>query len=152
MQESFRYGWVADTAEVEAYIEECVRTKETDQLNAGARAELVRQVVRRSFVRDGEQWLRRPTLDEIAVVSGPDSAAAVYPSIDLYDAIRCPTTFVMAARGFYAAKSELLDSVVAAAPNRIRVDVDSNHNVPMTRPAELADIISEVVLPYAARS
>jgi hypothetical protein len=102
-------------------------------------------VVRRSFVGDGDKWLRRPTQEEIAVVSNAESPARIYPSIDLYDAIRCPVTFAFATRGFYTSKGDALDSVVAAAPDRVRIDVDANHNVPMTRPAELAEIIADVV-------
>jgi pimeloyl-ACP methyl ester carboxylesterase len=151
MQESFRYGWVATEAEMQAYIEACARSSSGDWLNAGATPELVRQVVRRSFVRDGDKWLRRPTLEEIAVVSNAESAALIYPSIDLYDAIRCPVTFAFATRGFYTSKGDALDSVVAAAPDRVRIDVDANHNVPMTRPVELAEIIADVVREHGAR-
>lgn len=145
LSESFRYGWRASETDMEAYIEQNVRVSADDQLNAGARPELVRQVVRRSFVWDRDKWLRRPTLEEIAVVSRALSDARIYPSIDLYDAIRCPMTFVLATRGYYASHAKALDSVVAAAPDRARRDVDANHNIPMTRPHELAEIIARVV-------
>lgn len=151
MQESFRYGWTATEAELEAYIEECARSSADDWLNAGARPELVRQVVRRSFVRDRGRWMRRPTLEEIAVVSNPQNDSPIYPSSDLYDAIRCPVTFALATRGFYVSKGEALNRVVAAAPERVRIDVDANHNVPMTRPTELAEIIAGVVREHSTR-
>lgn len=78
-------------------------------------------------------------------VTAPRTGAPQYPSLDLYDAISCPMALVLARRGLYAEKQAALDTVVAASANRKRIDIDANHNVPMTRPLELADIILDVV-------
>lgn len=98
----FRYGWRADNEQMHAYVEQCVREAATDWLNAGARPELVRQVVRRSFLHRGGWWERRPTINGIVTVAGPDPSRAIYPSVDLYDRITCPLTIVLADGGFYA--------------------------------------------------
>jgi pimeloyl-ACP methyl ester carboxylesterase len=144
LRSMFRYGWRAGEPEMRAYVEQCVREAGTDWLNAGARPELVRAVMRRAFLRRGEEWLRRPTTEEIATVSSPDPGAPVYPSIDVYERVACPLTIVLADTGFYAdRRAELL--AVTDAPGRTLIDIAANHNVPMTRPAELAEIIRELV-------
>lgn len=142
----FRYGWRANEQQMLAYIEQCVREAATDWLNAGARPELIREVMRRSFMRcpDGG-WQRRPTTEEIATVSAADPRAVIYPSVDVYERIRRPLTIVLADRGFYAQRRDEVRAVVAAAPNRRLVDITSNHNVPMTQPGALAAVIAELV-------
>jgi pimeloyl-ACP methyl ester carboxylesterase len=141
LRDTLRYGWLADGEQMAAYVDECVHTRATDWLNAGASPELVRRVMRRAFVRRDDRWLRRPTLEEIAIVSSPDPDATTYPSLELYASIRCPITFVLASDGFYHRRRDELDRMIAATPGSRRVDIDANHNVPMTRPAELAEVI-----------
>ncbi|MEU6040524.1 hypothetical protein ABZ801_34485 [Actinomadura sp. NPDC047616] len=102
--------------------------------------------MRRAFLRcaDG-RWQRRPTTEEIATVSNPDPHAPIYPSVDVYARVRCPLTFVLPDRGFYAQRRDELQAVVDSAPDRELLDVAANHNVPMTQPAELAAVIVELV-------
>lgn len=91
--------------------------------------------------------VRRPTLDEIAVASSPDPADDVFPSIDVYDDIACQLTVVIPGQGFYAERRDAVQDVVSAAVNRQLIDVDFNHNVPMTHPIERAAII-QGLLPH----
>ncbi|GAA4069785.1 alpha/beta hydrolase [Actinomadura miaoliensis] len=147
LREMFRYGWRADEQQMSAYVERCAGEAATDWLNAGARPELVRELMRRAFLRcaDG-RWQRRPTTEEIATVSDPDPHAPIYhPSVDVYARVRCPLTFVLPTRGFYAQRRDELQAVVDSAPDRELLDIAANHNVPMTRPAELAAVIVELV-------
>jgi pimeloyl-ACP methyl ester carboxylesterase len=137
----FRYGWVADDERLRAYFQECVRDAGSDWLNAGASPELVRDVTRRSFLRRGDGWVRRPTIAEIAAVSSADPTARIYPSGDLYQHVTRPLTIVLASDGFYAQRRTEVQAVVDARPDRALVDIASNHNVPMTHPGDLADII-----------
>jgi pimeloyl-ACP methyl ester carboxylesterase len=148
LQTMFRYGWRADQQQMAAYIDQCMREAPTDWLNAGARPELVRQVMRRCFMRcpDG-RWQRRPTTEEIITVSAADPNAVIYPSADVYERIRHPLTIVVANCGFYAQRRDEIQAVVTAAPHRRLVDISSNHNVPMTQPAALAAVIAELVPP-----
>lgn len=141
----FRYGWVADDGEMDDYVEACVRQADGDWLNAGARLDLVRAVTRRSFVRHGPGWLRRPTTEEIITAASPDFTAKLCPAIDLYEQLNCPLTVVVARRGFYAERRAQVQTVVAAGPERVLVHIESNHNVPMTSPDELAGIIVDVL-------
>lgn len=155
LQRIFRYGWRADDAELEHYVEQCLREADTDWLNAGARHGLVESVIRRSFVPatgggmvggiDTAQWVRRPTTEEIAAVTDVEPEAAVFPSRDLYDRIDCPMRIVLATDGFYAARRPEVEAIVALRPARRLTVVDANHNVPMTRPDQLADIILDVL-------
>lgn len=53
--------------------------------------------------------------------------------------------FALAKRGFSADKEDALDKVAAASPKRTRIDIDANHNAPMTQPHTLAEVILERV-------
>lgn len=146
LRDTFRYGWRAGEEQMHAYIEQCVREAGTDWLNAGARPELVREVMRRVFVRCADGlWERRPTIGEIATVSAPDPHAVIYPSVDVYAHVGCPITFVLPDRGFYAQRRDEVQAVVDAAPGRELIEIAANHNVPMTRPVDLATVIVELV-------
>ncbi|MEV5824656.1 alpha/beta hydrolase [Spirillospora sp. NPDC052242] len=150
LREMFRYGWRADEQEMHAYVEQCVREAGTDWLNAGARPELVREVARRSFLRGADGlWERRPTVEEIAVVSASDPRAVVHPSVDVYARVGCPITFVLPGKGFYAERRDEVRAVVDAAPDRELVEIEAGHNVPMTRPDVLAEVIVDLVRRHA---
>lgn len=148
----FRYGWQADTHQMRAHVEQCVREAGEDWLNAGARPGLVEEVARRSFLRRGHAWVRRPTIEEIATVSAVEPDADVFPAVEVYDGLACPMTIVLADDGFYASRRDEVRAVVDAAPGRRLTNIRSNHNVPMTRPANLAAIILELVRDRPARS
>ncbi|MDN3271333.1 alpha/beta hydrolase [Streptomyces sp. MA15] len=148
----FRYGWKADDDQMRAYVEQCVREAGGDWLNAGARPGLVEEVMRRSFMRRGHWWVRRPAIEEVATVTAVEPDAEVFPAVDLYDRLTCPMTIVLAEDGFYASRRDEVRAVVDAAPDRRLIDISSNHNVPMTRPADLAAIILDLVRDRAAAS
>ncbi|MEU5288630.1 alpha/beta hydrolase [Streptomyces sp. NPDC020755] len=148
----FRYGWEADDDQMHAYVEQCAREAGGDWLNAGARHELVEKVTRRSFLRRGHRWVRRPAIEEIATVTAVEPDAEVFPSIEVYDRLTCPMTFVLAEDGFYASRRDEVRTVVDAAPGRRLTDISSNHNIPMTRPADLAAIILDLLPDRAAAS
>jgi pimeloyl-ACP methyl ester carboxylesterase len=148
----FRYGWTADDDQMRAFVEQCVREAGADWLNAGARPGLVEEVARRSFMRRGHRWVRRPVIEEVATVTAVEPDAEVFPAVDVYDRLSCPMTIVLAEDGFYASRRDEVRAVVDAAPDRRLIDISSNHNVPMTRPADLAAIILELVRDRAAAS
>lgn len=150
LREMFRYGWIAGEDDMLEYIEQCARETETDPLNAGARPELVREVMRRCFTRrpDGG-YMRRPTVAEIARTAVPDPEAAVYPSVDVYERIGCPITIVLPTGGFYAPRAAEVRAVVEAGHGRRLIDTDGGHNLPMTRPADLATIIVDLIHRFA---
>ncbi|MCX2926163.1 alpha/beta fold hydrolase [Streptomyces sp. NEAU-W12] len=141
----FRYGWNATEEQMRTHVEQCVQEAGGDWLNAGARPALVEEVTRRSFLRRGHGWTRQPTVEEIVAVSAVEPGTAVFPSIDVYDRITCPMTIVLADQGFYASRCDEARAVVDAAPGRRLVGISSHHNVPMTRPAELAAVIADLV-------
>jgi hypothetical protein len=128
-----------------AYIEQRVRKAGTDWLNAGARPGLVREVVRRCFLRQGPWQVRRPVIKEIATVSAVEPGAAVFPSVDIYDRLTTPMTIVLASDGLYTSRRDEVRAIVRAVPGRRLVEICSNHNVPMTRPADLAAVIADLL-------
>lgn len=142
----FRYGWVASAEEVERYIDDVCRQAPDDWLNAGIDLALVAAFTRRSFMACPGGFVRRPVMDEIAVESVPDPAAAVYPSMDLYDAITVPAGFVLASGGLYGNREADLQRVVAARPNRHVLKCECGHNVHMQNPAEVAAFIRSTFL------
>jgi pimeloyl-ACP methyl ester carboxylesterase len=146
----FRYGWSADDDQMRAHVEQCVREAGGDWLDAGARPGLVEAVTRRSFTRRGHRWVRRPAVEEIATVTAVEPGAEVFPAVDVYDRLTCPMTIVLAENGFHASRRDEVRAVADAVPGRRLIDIDSNHNVPMTRPAELAAIILDLVRDRAA--
>ncbi|MDV8066667.1 alpha/beta hydrolase [Rhodococcus sp. IEGM 1366] len=146
LREIYLYGWRVDRHDMLDYVEQCARETDTDGFNAGARPELMRQVIRRCFTScaDG-QYLRRPTVEEITMTTAPDPDAVVYPSVDVYEPIECPMTIVLPSDGFYARRADEVRSVVQSSQGRRLIEIDAGHNVPMTRPAELATIIIDLV-------
>ncbi|MFE6991303.1 alpha/beta fold hydrolase, partial [Streptomyces pharetrae] len=118
----FRYGWKADDDQMRAYVEQCVREAGADWLNAGARPGLVEEVARRSFMRRGHWWVRRPTIEEVATVTAVEPDAEVFPAVDVYDRLTCPMTIVLAEDGFYASRRDEARAVVDAAPDRRLID------------------------------
>ncbi|MET9109295.1 alpha/beta fold hydrolase [Streptomyces zhihengii] len=148
----FRYGWETNADEMHAYVEHCAREAGEDWLNAGARPELVEEVTRRSFLHRGHRWVRRPAIEEIVAVTAVEPDAEVFPSIEVYDRLTCPMTIVLAEDGFFASRRDDVRAVVDAVPGRRLIDVDSNHNIPMTRPADLTAIILDLVRDRAAAS
>lgn len=137
----FRYGWVARADEVERYIETVCRIAPEDWLNAGVEQSLIAAFTRRSFMPQGAGYIRRPTMEEIALVSLPDPHSQVYPALDLYDQITVPAGFVLASRGLYGNREEDLKRVVSAKANRYFVKYDCGHNVHMLKAAEIAEFI-----------
>jgi len=137
----FRYGWSAAPDQAREYIEQCLREAPDDWLNRDCRPGLVRDVLERSFTKEHHTWLRRPTPEQIAVISAPAAEAAVYPSVDVYERLTCPLTIVLPDQGFYAARRDEVQAIVSARPERSLVEVRTHHNVPMAYPEELARII-----------
>ncbi|RKS08514.1 pimeloyl-ACP methyl ester carboxylesterase [Nocardiopsis sp. Huas11] len=150
LRTQFRYGWSATPDEAHAYIEQCVRDAQEDDLNRGSRPGLVRDVLERSFTQGARTRLRRPTPEQIAVISAAAPEAAVYPSVDVYEHVTCPLTIVLPDEGFYAGRRDEVRDVIAARPDRTLVVMRGHHNVTMARPAELARIILDLVNPLPA--
>lgn len=137
----FRYGWVASADEVEQYVENVCRSAQEDWLNAGVDLDLVAAFTRRSFMPHGSGFVRRPSMEEISVVSLPDPRQPIYPAIDLYDHIRVPAGFVLASKGLYGNRESDLARVVSALENRRLIKCNCGHNVHMLKSAEIAEFI-----------
>lgn len=75
----FHYGWSAGPDQIREFIEQSVREAPDDWLNQGSRPGLLRKVLERSFSRHEHSWLRRPTPEQIAVISAPSPDASVHP-------------------------------------------------------------------------
>lgn len=137
----FRYGWVASAEEVDRYVEDVCRTSKNDWLNAGVDLDLVAAFTRRSFMPIASSFVRRPIMEEISVVSLPDSGQPIYPAIDLYDHINVPAGFVLASKGLYGNRESDLSRVVSARENRRLIKCNCGHNVHMLKSAEVAEFI-----------
>ncbi|WP_150254345.1 alpha/beta fold hydrolase [Nocardiopsis deserti] len=145
VRSQFRYGWSATPEQARTYVERCVREAPDDGLNRDCRPGLVRSVLERSFTQEQRTWLRRPTPEQIAVISAPAPEATVYPSVDVYEHLTCPLTIVLPDQGFYAARRDEVQAIAAARPERVLVEIHTHHNVPMARPEELARIILDLL-------
>ncbi|HLP98909.1 MAG TPA: alpha/beta hydrolase [Sideroxyarcus sp.] len=137
----FRYGWVASPDEVDRYVAEVCRKAPGDWLNSGVDVALVEAFTRRSFLHRNGTCLRRPTMEEIAMVSVPDPAQPIYPALDLYERISVPAGFVLASNGLYGNREADIAAVVAARANRRFLKLDCGHNVHMQKVAEVADFV-----------
>ena len=137
--EMFRYGWRTGEAEKEAYVAQVCAKAPGDWLNAGLDPALIAAFTRRAFLQAGNAWVRRPTMEEIAIVSNPDPAAEMYPSVDIYDKVTVPAAFVFAAKGLYANRRKDAETAVSKKPNRLFIPVEAAHNLHMQKPAEVAD-------------
>lgn len=145
LRAQFRYGWTADAEQADAFVEQSVCEAPDDWLNREARPGLIRDVLARSFSHRDQTRLRRPTPEQIAVISAPGPDAVVYPSVDVYERLTCPLTIVLPDQGLYAARRDEVRALVQDRPERRLVDMHTHHNVPMARPAELARIILDLI-------
>lgn len=142
LRERFGYGVVAASdSEMLDHVERYVREAPDDPLTIGARPEAVRALARRSFLRWGAGWIRRPTPAEIAVVSAIDPDRPVFPAVDIYDRVRCPLAAVLAATGFYIDRRDEVVAIVEAREGRVLFELATGHNAPMTCPDGVADVI-----------
>lgn len=141
--ELFRYGWVASVDEMEQYVQETRRRAPDDWLNAGVDPAVVEAFTRRSFLRQGGRYVRRPSMEEVAAVSQPDPTRPIHPALDLYERIAVPAAFVLASNGLYGNREAELLAIVGASGNRRFLKLESGHNVHMQRPVEVARFILE---------
>lgn len=137
----FRYGWTTTFEDMEQYILDVCRKAPEDWLNAGVDVAVVEAFTRRSFLRRGDMYIRRPGMEEIAVVSVPDPAQSIYPAIDLYERINAPAGFVLASNGLYGDREADLSAVVRARTNRCLLKLECGHNVHMQKAAEVASFV-----------
>ena len=141
----FRYGWVATTAERDAYIEEEVAKAPSDGFNRGIDAALLRAMLWRCFAPYGEKWLRRPTMEEIATVSAPPPIGAVRPTREVYDRIDAPVALIWASDGLSNDRRGEVEAIAAQRANRRFAALEGTHNLPMQRPEALSHAVAELL-------
>lgn len=139
--ELFRYGWEATIEDMEQYVLDICRKAPEDWLNAGIDVAVVEAFTRRSFLRRGNTYVRRPSMEEITVVSVPDPVQPIYPAIDLYECIDVPAGFVLPSSGLYGNREADLSAVVGARANRCLLKLECGHNVHMQKAAEVASFV-----------
>jgi pimeloyl-ACP methyl ester carboxylesterase len=137
----FRYGWMATSAERDAYIQQVLDARNEDWLNKGVDKSLLKRMLMRCFLQKDNSWIRRPTLDEIVTISTPQSQATILPTLDLYDKVKSPLALIFATHGLTAHRKKEVEAIAEARPNRIFRSINANHNVPMQQPDKLAHII-----------
>lgn len=139
--EMFRYGWICEESEMEKYIDEVCASAPKDWLNKGIEIDVLRKITRRSFKQKEIKWEKRPTMEEIRVVSKPNSTNNIYPSVDIYDHIKIPIAFVFASSGLYSTRFEDLRGVAEKEKNRFLIKINSGHNVHLCVPEKVAEAI-----------
>ncbi|MBN9074163.1 MAG: alpha/beta hydrolase [Rhizobiales bacterium] len=137
----FRYGWIATATERDRYLDEVVAASPTDPLNAGVEPELLRAMLKRCFFERDGFFLRRPTLEEIDIVSQSSPDATVAPDRDVYDRVSIPLLLVWARHGLSSGRHRELRQIAEARAGRALISIDASHNVPMQHPTELAKLI-----------
>jgi len=141
----FRYGWVADDAELTGYVEKVVADADYDWLNAGVDPEVLRELTTRAFTKVESGWLRRPSLSEIDMVRRPAGDADIHPSVEIYDRVVQPLALVLATEGLYAGQRERVEAVAADRANRVYVEMACGHNVHLLRAREVAAVVLDLV-------
>jgi pimeloyl-ACP methyl ester carboxylesterase len=103
------------------------------------------RVVRRSFVVEDDGIMRRrtPITEHMKIVRQMWDEGLW----DLYDVIACPVLLVLArAEGGFTAAKEAAAAELATRKADVRVEwIDSVHDVPLAKPAELAESITRFV-------
>ncbi|HOY10789.1 MAG TPA: alpha/beta hydrolase [Candidatus Omnitrophota bacterium] len=140
----FRYGWKTDQESVEGYVRDVCAAAERDWLNKGVPPDLIAKFTRRSFFRNGDQWLRRPTMEEIRTAGRPDPGKLIYPSVDIYAKIRVPMGFIFAKDGLYKGRKQEVQVLSVQGQGRIFLEVDCGHNVPMLCPGAVAGMVEKI--------
>lgn len=110
----FRYGWLAKATERDHYLDEVVAASPADPLNAGVEPDLLRAMLKRCFFERDGFFPRRPTLEEIEIVSQPSSDATVAPDRDVYDRISIPLLLVWARHGLSSGRHREMRQIADA--------------------------------------
>jgi pimeloyl-ACP methyl ester carboxylesterase len=139
----FRYGWVATDEQKEAWVKQVRAEAPHDWLNSGIDPDLVEAFTRRSFMRQGDRWLRRPTLEEIQQLSQLDARRAILPASDVYERVPVPAVFVFARRGLYRERRAEVEHLAGKIGARF-TELDAGHNVHLQQPAALCTLIREL--------
>lgn len=142
----FRYGWETTEDEMNDYIKNQIEESNNDgNFNAGISKETVENFLRRSFAQKREKWLRKPTLNEIELVGNPNENEEILPDVNLYDKINAPIALVVATKGFYYHRKEEIKHLSSQKNNRYYFEVDTSHNLHMTKPCEVKEILSQFI-------
>jgi len=138
----FRYGWRTSEQEMDEYIESQIsKSEDLNDFNYGVSKTLIRDFLRRCFYQISGKWLRRPTFEEIETVGNPDKDEPILPDVNLYYNIDSPMAFVVAKRGFYYQRKEDILKIVSENKLIYFFELDSSHNLHMTNPVEVKEII-----------
>jgi pimeloyl-ACP methyl ester carboxylesterase len=114
-----------------------------DWLNFGIDPDLVEAFTRRSFMRHGDGWLRRPTLEEIDQLSRLDARQAILPANDVYERLQVPAGFVFARHGLYRDRRAEVECLARKIGAQF-VELDAGHNLHMQQPAALGEAIRDL--------
>lgn len=139
----FRYGWKTSEAEKDNYIKKQVENSmRSEDFNFGVPQELLVKVLDRSFFKEGNEFLRKPTFNEIEIVGNPGENDDILPDVSLYEKINSPIAFVVAKKGFYYKRRKEIENIMSQKTNRFYYEIDATHNLHMTRPNEIKEIIT----------
>ncbi len=122
----FRYDWLATATERDRYIDEVVAASPTDPLNAGVEPDLLRAMLKRCFFEHDGLFLRRPTLEEIEIVSQSSPDATVAPVRDVYDRVSVPLLLVWARHGLSSDRHRELRQIAEARADRLLISIDAS--------------------------
>ncbi len=141
----FRYGWQAEREAVERYVCDVCAAADQDWLNKGVPPDSLAKLTRRSFFREGDRWLRRPTMEEIRIAGRPDPGKPIFPSLDVYSKVRVPAGFLFAQDGIYKNRKQDVQSLALQGEGRLFSEVACGHNVPLLCPGAVAGMVEKIV-------
>ncbi|PIE47363.1 MAG: hypothetical protein CSA42_03760 [Gammaproteobacteria bacterium] len=140
--EMFRYGWKTSAIEKEDYIKNQIeKSFDNKDFNYGIPKELIAKVLNRAFSNQGNQFLRKPTFEEMEIIAYPSENEKILPDVNLYNQIDSPIAFVLATKGLYYNRKTEVEDIISQKTNRFYYEIDSTHNLPMTEPNEIKKII-----------
>lgn len=140
--ELFRYDWKTSVTEKEDYIEkQAEKSLDSEDFNYGIQKKLITKVLDRCFFSEGNKFLRKPTFEEIEIVGNPSENEEILPDVNLYSRINSPIAFVLAKKGFYYKRKKEIENIIFQKTNRFYYEIDTTHNLPMTEPNKIKEII-----------
>ena len=132
-------GWRGSAAEKDAEAAHLRSVHDSNWIVGEMRRDVWEATVERSFVEDGDGWLRQPITEAMIGLVWERIHADPCPGPEAFTKLTVPATFILAEGGLYSYFAEQIDAMVASGAHRNLRVVPAINNILSTHAGVMAD-------------